>query len=466
MTASGNIVYVLGGHDGANATLSSVERAVVAPDKSLSAWQFSSSLNVPRTLTTAVATASHVYAIGGAQNATLIGLEIASVEYATIQPDGSLSPWVFTSSLSAGRANAVAMVHGDVLYVLGGYGNGQLKTIERAEIRPDGSLSSWAVLSSQLPIPLERPAAAIVGETMLALGGYSSSAGGIINLTFYAPILPNGNLGAWVQGPSMTSPRYHLSAAVVQEQLFALAGYNDGQSMAWATIEKSTVDSAGPGPWADGPILKEPRAGLGAAVSNGNIYVAGGTHGLFAPPWFMTATVEKLTVINSLTLTNLSPAKIWVGLANSDDMGTRFDLKAEVYRKDVLIATGQSNNVPGGSSGFNKALLDSISLTLPAPVFFDAGDFLSIKLSVRNTCSGKTHNSGRARLWYNDVAANSRFDATINGATNDYFPRDASSLGLTPGPGPKKTIDVFVDSKQPCPNRPFTPFSTWSITLP
>jgi hypothetical protein len=42
-----------------------------------------------------------------------------------------------------------------------------------------------------------------------------------------------------------------------------------------------------------------------------------------------------------------------VGLKNSDDVGIRFDLRAEVYRNGTQLAgSGEVASVPGGSSGF------------------------------------------------------------------------------------------------------------------
>jgi hypothetical protein len=157
---------------------------------------------------------------------------------------------------------------------------------------------------------------------------------------------------------------------------------------------------------------------------------------------------------------------MWVGLKNSDDVGTRFDLKAEAYKGTTLIGSGQLDGVPGGSSGFNNAKLDSIPLALSAPVGASAGSSVSIRLSARITCSGRTHTSGSARLWFNDAQANSLFDATIGGMTQNYYLRSPAALDTTPGPGPKATIDLLVDSKAPCPSRPFKPFGTWSVTLP
>lgn len=173
-----------------------------------------------------------------------------------------------------------------------------------------------------------------------------------------------------------------------------------------------------------------------------------------------------VVIVPPRRLTALGPAKVWVGLKNSDDVGTRFDLKAEVYKDDALIGSGQLTNAASGSSGFNNAKLHQIPLTLLAPVDVAPGTMLGLRLSVRITCSGKTHASGTARLWFNDPQASSRFDATIAGLTENYYLLSLAALGTAPGPGPKKTLDVPVGSSVRCPARPFTPFGTWTITLP
>jgi titin len=162
-------------------------------------------------------------------------------------------------------------------------------------------------------------------------------------------------------------------------------------------------------------------------------------------------------------LTAFGPATVWLGLKNSDDVGTKFDLLAEVLKNGALIGSGQLNDVPGGSSGFNNAVARLISLTLVSgPVAFQPGDSISIRLSVRIAASSG-HRSGTARLWFNDAAANSRFTATISGMPTDYFLRSSFVLGTTPGPGPKTTIDVFTD--RAVGGNPFKPFGTWSKTF-
>jgi uncharacterized repeat protein (TIGR01451 family) len=159
----------------------------------------------------------------------------------------------------------------------------------------------------------------------------------------------------------------------------------------------------------------------------------------------------------------LSPANVWIGLKNSDDVGTKFDLLAEVFRNGALIGSGELDGVSGGSSGFNNAILRTIDLALSGPVDFCSGNTLSLRLSVRIAVDVPGHRSGTARLWFNDNAANSRFGTTIGSATNNYFLLDGFVLDTAAGPGPKKTVDVFVD--RAADGNPFKPFGTWSKTF-
>jgi CSLREA domain-containing protein len=164
-----------------------------------------------------------------------------------------------------------------------------------------------------------------------------------------------------------------------------------------------------------------------------------------------------------LQLTAVGPANMWIGLKNSDDVGTKFDLLAEVLRNGVVVASGQLNDVPGGSSGFNNAVQRSINMALTnGAVTFLNGDTASFRLSARISASS-SHTSGTARLWYNDSAANSRVQGTVNGMTGNAYLRDGFTLATSAGNGPKKTADVTVNRN--VGGNPFKPFGTWSATV-
>ncbi|HSB12514.1 MAG TPA: hypothetical protein VLM38_23700, partial [Blastocatellia bacterium] len=168
-------------------------------------------------------------------------------------------------------------------------------------------------------------------------------------------------------------------------------------------------------------------------------------------------------------LTALSPGKVWLGLKNSDDVGTKFDLLAEVLKNGSVVGSGQLADVPGGSSGFNNAVLRTINLALSGPVEFFPGDTLSVRLSVRIAATSG-HVSGTARLWYNGQPidsgatrdAGSRFGATVGGAAADYFLRSGSLLDTTAGAS-KLSVDVTVNRN--VGGNPFKPFGTWGKTF-
>src|SRR6185295_5891041 len=126
------------------------------------------------------------------------------------------------------------------------------------------------------------------------------------------------------------------------------------------------------------------------AVSDGEVLVSSS----------ITVTVELKA------LTSLGPAQVWLGLKNSDDIGTKFDLLAEVFKNGAFVGSGQLNDVPGGANGFSKAVERTINLAQAGPTGFRTGDTLSIRLSVRIAASSG-HVSGTARLWYDDSVADS-----------------------------------------------------------
>jgi hypothetical protein len=155
------------------------------------------------------------------------------------------------------------------------------------------------------------------------------------------------------------------------------------------------------------------------------------------------------------------PANIWLGLKNSDDVGTKFDVLVEILKNGGVVGTGQANGVPGGSSGFNNAVQRVMGVVFNGPTAFGAGDMLGVRLSVRIAMGVSGHRSGTARLWLDDAAANSRWEMVVGGETCTLYLRNGSTLSAAPGTGSKSTVDVFVDRL--VGGNAFKPFGTWSI---
>jgi len=253
-----------------------------------------------------------------------------------------------------------------------------------------------------------------------------------------------------------------VTITISQPPTTANAGPDQSVCGSSATLAANTP-SIGTGTWS---VVS--GSGTFANANDPNTTVTGLSVGANVLRWTITnapcpASFDDVTITSggSTTVSALGNANVWVGLKNSDDVGVKFDFLAEVLKNGVVVASTQVNDQPGGSSGFNNAILRTIGLTLSSSQSFCAGDTLSFRLSVRVAASSG-HVSGTARLWYNDAAANSRFNATVNGSPTDYFLRDLFLLDTTTGPG-KKTSDVLVNRN--VGGNPFKPFGTWNKTF-
>jgi uncharacterized repeat protein (TIGR01451 family) len=201
------------------------------------------------------------------------------------------------------------------------------------------------------------------------------------------------------------------------------------------------------------------------------------THGE-SDPNSSNDSATATTMVNPVapSLTALNPAKLWIG-QNDSLKQLKFDVLVEVLVNGSVVGSGQLANLSAGGSDFAHATLDTVALALGAATPLPSGATLSIRPSVRASCSMKSNGSvsGAARLWYNGQPldtgkpatrdAGSRFDATIGGATSTYFLRSAFALATVAGAS-KEFVDVRVDNSVACPARPYTPVGTWTITMP
>jgi hypothetical protein len=151
-------------------------------------------------------------------------------------------------------------------------------------------------------------------------------------------------------------------------------------------------------------------------------------------------------------------ASAWIGLRNSDDVGTKFDLLTEIRRNGILVATGQLNGVNGGSSGFNNAIERATATAITGAVAVRTGDTLSVTISARIAEGVSGHTSGTARLWLGNATANSRIVTLADTLSKTLYLMPDSTLSDTPGTGAARFLDVLVRKTG---GNPFKPFAIW-----
>ena len=82
-------------------------------------------------------------------------------------------------------------------------------------------------------------------------------------------------------------------------------------------------------------------------------------------------------------LRQLAPASLWVGLKNSDDQGTQFDLRVEVYVGNTLVSAGVTRCVTGVTRNPSNAKQVAVSFGAISGGVPESGDIVSLKVPAQ-----------------------------------------------------------------------------------
>ena len=115
----------------------------------------------------------------------------------------------------------------------------------------------------------------------------------------------------------------------------------------------------------------------------------------------------------------VAPAVLWVGLKNSDDQGTQFDLRAQLYVNNALVSDGVTRCLTGVTRNPSNAKEVAVPFGAISGGGLESGDIASLKILTRigtnpndTKCPGHNNAVG-LRLYYDAVSRPSRFGAEI-----------------------------------------------------
>jgi hypothetical protein len=277
MVEHNNFVYMLAGVDGRK-FLRSIEYAPILPDGRLGEWKMAPSLVVERGFTEAVVYNNYLYVVGGGNGPNGKHL-LHSVERAKINPDdGSLGPWRLESNqtILPRRCTKLALI-GDKLYSFGGFGGALLDSVEFARINPDGSVGQWQAASEPMTMPRYVNSVKAVDGAAYVIGGHDQRKGvGITDVEWTRP-QAGGDLRGWQPTSSLLTGRYGLASAKHSNTLYAIGGLTGLEYL--AGIEKADVlPEGGLSSWEETTPMSIPRATFSALAHGDHLYVLGGTN--------------------------------------------------------------------------------------------------------------------------------------------------------------------------------------------
>jgi hypothetical protein len=109
-------------------------------------------------------------------------------------------------------------------------------------------------------------------------------------------------------------------------------------------------------------------------------------------------------VPSEMLLQSAEDLRVWVGLKNSDDQGTYFDIRAELLKSGSPIASGEIENIQGVTRNPDKAKEVVLDFGTVPVTEFGAGDVLSLRILAKVTAVGGHSNAVGLRLYYDSVS--------------------------------------------------------------
>ncbi len=228
-----------------------------------------------------VYSAGRLYHTGGISynGGILDGIKVFS---AAASAAGTVDAWTPAAALpEAVYYHAGAAVNGH-LYVLGGFhytdagGIVISNVVYRAKAGADGVVGAWETATS-LPQPVFFPSAAVWNGRIYVTGGWNGSA--LVSAVYSAEVHEDGSLGLWVTQRSLPQAVY-THAAVSNGTLYVLGGTVNGGNDIQNTVYFAKIGADGSlAQWATTTPLPTANSNHGAVVVNGRVFVLGGWTG-------------------------------------------------------------------------------------------------------------------------------------------------------------------------------------------
>ena len=272
-------VYAIGGHDGANDALATVE--IYDPEED--SWSKAPNLPEPRFAAAAVVLGNKLYVIGG-----FAGTRPLEPRADVFEFDPKAQKWTRKASLPTPRGTLAAAVIDSKIFAVGGIvpdrkkGDVPLNSISEVitfeGLAVTGELTvydpltdTWEIKKSGLTKRHTLAAVSIDG-LLYAVGGRQQ----ILSRSFATLEIYNPKTDTWKLGPSIPAARSNVGGVAWKGLFVVIGGLRQSQDERARVFDEVDVYDPKQEKWMSWPKLSLPRHGLGATMLDNKIYAIGG----------------------------------------------------------------------------------------------------------------------------------------------------------------------------------------------
>lgn len=269
-------LYIIGGHTATLTPLQDIQYAEIRADGSLDVFTSSPSSFVnARAGHSSVVYNGYLYVIGGSSGP---GFYYNDVQYAKINADGSLGPFALTSAFTNARMSHTSVAYNGYLYVIGGGepGGPYYNDVQYAEINPDGSLNAFATSPNTFTDARMNHTSVVCNGYVYVIGG-STSISNVFSDIQYAPLNPDGSIGAFIVAGTILSPGLSKHGGIVYNDYLYISCGSDGSEI-YGSIQYARINTDGSiGSFTvSSRVVSPARSGHSSVEHNGFLYIIGG----------------------------------------------------------------------------------------------------------------------------------------------------------------------------------------------
>ena len=297
------------------------------------------------------------------------------VEYATLNPDGTVGAWNTTATLPGDRVYGQLEQAGGTLYYIGGQDDAKTaqSTIFYATPASDGTISSWSTASggigdtsSTSPAIRTQFGATVWNNRIYVLGGFNT-ANASRDTVFVSPQLNGGgNIPAdsWTSTTAFNVPRNGATAIAYANNLYVLGGHDGINFLSDVQYAKINADGT-VGNWSYTASLPRNVSHADGFAANGYMYLFGGrqTDILCTTNTYVAPISANTTISSGNNPTGLGE---WF-LTNERFSAERAALSAVYSEGKAYLLGGACGTLEGG--GGVVALQDDFDPAIDAPLW-------------------------------------------------------------------------------------------------
>ena len=367
----GGDIYLTGGRNSNNETLSEIFHAHISQDGTLDRWNsFANNLQSPKGFHRSAVIDDQIYTLGGIDDVGNINSSIISIG---ISRDFNYGAWQGSiNNLPIGNYGASAVIWNGTIYLMGGTSesNGISKNVYRAKINPDGSVGVLEQEQNSLPEARRDAKAAAWRNKIYLVGGDNGNTKP--SSVYSAPINTDSTLGVWKKENDLPTRIYSRAAGLDAPQLVApppccqsfsgtgrtefaisiwngriyISGGSDSASGGGKEVLSAQIGSDGAlGDWRYETAFPENVRIHGMTAVNGRLYVVQGYSGKM---------VYSASINSDGTLSGWSSV-------NSG-------LPGDTFPASLLIVNGQLHSFagyPSGTTNFGNPGIARVNFTAP-----------------------------------------------------------------------------------------------------